>query len=200
MIIPIVIENTGNLTLTGIVPVDMLPNGMVGTLAGPTESISSNGQLDVAETWTYTISYTVTQSDIDAGIPLVNHASVTTNELPDPETDDETTPVSQAPLFTVVKTQTSLPDTITVAGQVISYQIVVTNTGNVSLNNVIPVDVMPDGSIGIAFRPSESLSNDGVLQTGEVWTYTTSYTVTQSDINNGGRPLSIQFRLIQMKP
>ena len=30
----IVIENTGNLTLTGIVPVDMLPNGMVGTLAG----------------------------------------------------------------------------------------------------------------------------------------------------------------------
>ncbi|HRD05950.1 MAG TPA: SdrD B-like domain-containing protein, partial [Saprospiraceae bacterium] len=181
----IVIENTGNLTLTGIVPVDMLPNGMVGTLAGPTESISSNGQLDVAETWTYTISYTVTQSDIDAGIPLVNHASVTTNELPDPETDDETTPVSQAPLFTVVKTQTSLPDTITVAGQVISYQIVVTNTGNVSLNNVIPVDVMPDGSIGLLSGPSESLSNDGVLQTGEVWTYTTSYTVTQSDINNG---------------
>ena len=63
------------------------------------------------------------------------------------------------------------------------HQIVVTNTGNVSLIMWSPVDVMPDGSMGL-LSDHPSLSNDDA-NFGEVWTYTTSYTVTQSDINNG---------------
>ena len=35
-------------------------------------------------------------------------------------------------------------------------------------------------------RPVESLTADGVLEVGETWTYTGSYTVQQSDINDNG--------------
>ncbi|HNJ64097.1 MAG TPA: hypothetical protein PLK16_12295, partial [Saprospiraceae bacterium] len=181
----IVIENIGNQTLSGVAPVDIQPDGSVGTLSGPVESLITDNQINVGETWTYTISYTATQADIDNGLPLVNTVSVTTTELPDPETDDETTPVSQDPSFTVEKIQTSLPDTVTTTGQIITYQIKITNTGNVSLTNVTPVDIMPDGSTGTLIGPMESITTDGIIQSGEIWVYTTSYTVTQDDINDG---------------
>ena len=79
----IVVTNTGNQTLTGVNTTDLLPNGLAGTLTGPTESISTNGQLNVGETWTYTINYTVSQANIDAGSNLVNTASVTTTQNTD---------------------------------------------------------------------------------------------------------------------
>ena len=75
-------------------------------LSGLTESISSNGQLDVAETWTYTINYTATQADIDAGVKLVNTASVTTTQVPGPTTDTASTPISQNPAISIIKSQT----------------------------------------------------------------------------------------------
>ncbi|MBK7009443.1 MAG: hypothetical protein IPH36_12865 [Saprospiraceae bacterium] len=74
----------------------------------PTESVSSNGNLNVGETWTYTISYTVTQADLDAGLTLVNTVTVTTEEDPMPHTDDAPTLVTQMPSFSVVKTQTEV--------------------------------------------------------------------------------------------
>ncbi len=78
----IVLANTGNQTLTNVTVSDVLPDGSAGTLSGPTESLSTNGELNVGETWTYTLSYTVTQADIDTGTPLVNTASVVTGQVP----------------------------------------------------------------------------------------------------------------------
>ena len=125
----IVVTNTGNQTQTGINVSDVLPNGNNGMLSGPIESISSNGQLDVAEMWTYTINYTTTQSDIDNGFDLVNTATVTTLQLPNPVSDDAVTAVSQMPSLIIVKTQTGGPNPITAAGQTINYSVLVTNTG-----------------------------------------------------------------------
>ena len=74
-------------------------------------------------------------------------------------------------LFTVNKTQTSGPNPVTAAGDVIGYTIAVVNTGNVSLNNIVITDVMPDGSTGVLGLPNESLVTDGVLNVAETWIY-----------------------------
>ncbi|MBK7221660.1 MAG: DUF11 domain-containing protein [Saprospiraceae bacterium] len=181
----IVVTNTGNQTQTGVNVSDVLPGGGAGTLSGPTESVSSNGNLNVGETWTYTISYTATQADIDAGANLVNTASVTTTQVPGPTTDTATTPVSQTPSLTITKDQTGGPNPITAAGQTIDYTIVVTNTGNQTQTGVNVSDVLPGGGAGSLTGPVESVSSNGNLNIGETWTYTISYTATQADIDAG---------------
>ena len=195
----IVVTNTGNQTQTGINVSDVLPGGAVGTLSGPTESTSSNGQLDVAETWTYTISYTATQADINAGVNLVNTASVTTTQVPGPTTDTATTPVTQSPSLTITKDQTGGPNPITAAGQTINYTIVVTNTGNQTQTGINVSDVLPNGNNGMLSGPIESISNNGQLDIAETWTYTINYTVTQADVNAGGHPWLITLSLQPMK-
>ncbi|AWW00242.1 beta strand repeat-containing protein [Arcticibacterium luteifluviistationis] len=180
----IVVTNTGNVSLTNVVVSDTLPNGAVGILPGATESINSNNILDTTETWTYTISYAVTQADIDAGSELVNNAVVTTTELPTPKSDTARTPTSQTPSLTIVKTQVGGETTVTKPGD-IDYTIVVTNTGNVSLTNVVVSDTLPNGAVGILPGATESINSNNILDTTETWTYTISYAVTQADIDAG---------------
>ncbi len=184
----ITVENTGNQTLTNVVPTDTLPDGSTGTLTGPTGDTDSDGELDITETWTYTISYTVTQSDVDAGANLVNTVSVVTDEIPTPEEDDASTPVTLNPAMEVTKTQTGGENPVTQPG-VLDYTITVENTGNQTLTNVVPTDTLPDGSTGTLTGPVETggtgTNGDGLLDVGETWTYTISYTVTQSDVDAG---------------
>ena len=61
----------------------------------------------------------------------------------------------------------------------VTYQIAVTNTGNIHLTNVIVTDTLIDYLNG----PAESLIADGVLEIGETWVYTGIYTATQADID-----------------
>ncbi len=105
---------------------------MTGTVSAAVESGTADGILSIGETFTYTVSYTVTQADINAGTTLVNTASVTTTELPDPEEDTAETPITQAPSLTISKTQTSGENPVTVPG-VMGYDMVVTNDGTTSL-------------------------------------------------------------------
>ncbi|KPM46556.1 hypothetical protein AFM12_19350, partial [Jiulongibacter sediminis] len=180
----IVITNDGNQSLTGVVVSDTLPNGTVGTLSAVTESINANGILDTTETWTYTISYVVTQADIDAGTDLVNVAVVTTTELPTPESDTAATAITQTPSLTITKTQTGGESPITTPGT-IDYTIVITNDGNQSLTGVVVSDTLPNGTVGTLSAVTESINANGILDTTETWTYTISYAVTQADIDAG---------------
>lgn len=181
----VVVTNTGIFSQTGITVTDTLPNGSAGGLVGPTESIATNGVLDVGETWTYTISYTVTQANIDSGIALVNTAQVVTTQVPGPTQATASTQVAQNPARTIVKTQTSGPNPATTAGQSLGYTIVVTNTGNVSQTGVNVTDTMPDGSPGVLTGPTQSGVPNSILEVGETWTYTAGYTVTQTNIMSG---------------
>lgn len=84
-----------------------------------------------------------------------------------------------APSFTVEKTLESITGgTIDMAGDIVEYQIVITNTGNVDLTDVTLDDSLTD----LVGDPVESISTNGVLNIGETWTYTYSYEVQQSDI------------------
>ena len=94
-------------------------------------------------------------------------------------------PITRDPQYSIDKTVTGVDTAgngvIDNAGEVIGYQVVVSNDGNVDLTGVSVSD-----SLTAAGSPVESLTADGVLEVGETWTYTYSYTVTQSDINDNG--------------
>ena len=85
-------------------------------------------------------SYTVTQSDLDAGV-VDNVATATGTPPTGPNvtgTDDESVPSAQAAHITLVKTaaETSFDK----VGDVIHYTLVATNDGNVTLTGVTIAD------------------------------------------------------------
>lgn len=177
------IINTGNVSLSNVVPVDTLPDGTSATLTGPVADIGVLGALDVGETWQYNTTYTVRQAEVDDGRPLDNTVVVTSDETgTDPYTAVATTTISSIPAFNVEKTvdqvQISTPGTL-------SYDIIVTNTGNITLNNVVIDDTLPDGSIAVLTGPTGDIGVTGALEVGEVWTYNTTYVVSQEEIDAG---------------
>lgn len=87
--------------------------------------------------------------------------------------------------FTISKVRSGGPNPATAEGDVIEYTVEVDNTGTQNLTGVVVTDTMPDGAVVTLNSPSESLSSDGVLEVGETWTYTTSYTVTLEDLVDG---------------
>jgi uncharacterized repeat protein (TIGR01451 family) len=88
----VTVENTGNITLTSIEVIDN-PDISLVYVTGDTDS---DGELDVNETWIYTGSYTVTQDDIDAGIPIHTEVTVSSDEG-DSETGVENVAIRNTP-------------------------------------------------------------------------------------------------------
>ncbi|SNS81201.1 conserved repeat domain-containing protein, partial [Belliella buryatensis] len=157
------VTNTGNTTLTDVMLVDEMleVSENVGTLL-PGQSVSRD----------YT--YTVTQSDIDNG-SIVNVAS-TTGEDPngDMPEDDATVTVDVDQNSAISLAKSADKSVVTVAGEEVVYTLTVTNTGNTTLTDVMLVDEMLEVSENVGtLLPGQSVSRD----------YT--YTVTQSDIDNG---------------
>ena len=176
-----VIENTGNVTLTSVVVADQLSNGAAIALTGPAGDGGTAGALDVGESWQYTATYSVSQADIDAGTDLTNTITVDTDEL-DTQSAAAVTTIDSVPGLEVIKTVDL--GSVTAPGT-LNYDIEIRNTGNVSLNNVVPVDTLPDGTPATLTGPQTDTGVAGVLDVGEAWQYTSTYTVSQADIDDG---------------
>ncbi len=179
----IAVTNTGNTTLTDV----QVDDPLLSDLAYQSGDTDGDGELDVGETWTYTGSYTATQSDIDdnggGDGDIDNTASVTTTEGAGDE-DSEEVVIARNPAIDLVKTA-ALADggaAVDAAGDVIDYTIAVTNTGNTTLTDVQVDDPL---LADLAYQSGDT-DGDGALDVGETWTYTGSYTATQSDIDNNG--------------
>jgi uncharacterized repeat protein (TIGR01451 family) len=154
----IVVTNTGNTTLSNVVVVDPLTglNQTIASLA-PTASQSFN------------TSYTATQADIDAG-SVANTASASSGSVS--VSDQVTVNAVQSPALSIQKTVAE--GSYDAVGDVLNYTIVVTNTGNVTLSNVVVVDPLTGLNQTIAsLAPTASQS------------FNTSYTIVQSDLDNG---------------
>ncbi|MDB4175592.1 hypothetical protein N9766_04460, partial [Flavobacteriaceae bacterium] len=174
------VSNTGNVTLTNVVVADPL----VTMLGGPIASLAP-GAIDTAS---YTASYTITQQDIDAGV-FSNQATATgtapsgtsVTDLSGTSIDNDTptdTPICQDASIALVKTSSyDDGDCTSEVGNFITYTFSVTNTGNVTLTNVIVEDPLVTIS-GVAIA---SLAPGAIDTT----TYTASYTITQQDIDAG---------------
>ena len=69
---------------------------------------------------------------------------------------------------------------ITKVGDIITYSIVLTNTGTTSLTAIVPTETYPGAGVGTLSAATESVTSDNILEVGEAWTYTATYTVTQA--------------------
>jgi uncharacterized repeat protein (TIGR01451 family) len=192
--------NTGDTAMSGVSVSDLLAQG-AGTqslsLSGPSGDNAPLGSFDVGETWTYTASHAVTQANLDNGANLVNTATFGTAELA-AQNASATTTITQSPSFAVTKTADDTTDVP--AGQTVIYTYVVTNTGNITLDNVAlseshngsGPDPAPSGeTLNFDAAPlgdsSDATANNGVWSTlapGDSVTFTGAYLVTQADIDS----------------
>ncbi|NYE95987.1 putative repeat protein (TIGR01451 family) [Psychromicrobium silvestre] len=173
--------NTGNVTLTGVVISDPLPGLSALTYTWP----GTAGTLLPGQTVTATATYAITQADIDAG-HVANSATTTGTPpsgppvTPPPGTTD--TPLTPAPAMTFSKTaDASAVQNPSQVGDVITYNFTATNTGNVTLTNV----VINDGLVGLSPLTYTWPGTAGTLAPGEVVTATATYAITQADIDAG---------------
>jgi len=160
------VENTGDITLSNIVITDSL----IASVSCPVTTLAPT------ETMVCTASYTVTQADLDAG-QVINNASAS-GDLPDgsslpPETDSATVDADQMPELDIVKT--ALTADYAAVGDMLDYEIEVTNTGNVMITGIVVTDPLIPG---LSCPATSLVPTASFICTG-------SYTVTQADLDVG---------------
>jgi uncharacterized repeat protein (TIGR01451 family) len=173
-----IITNNGNVTISGVTPVDTGPtfNGAAGTGSlGAFTLTAGSATLAPGQSATFTAVYTLTQADVDnaAGITngVANSASPTGTD-PQNSTIPSMPPgtaIAAGPLLTIDKTAT-LTDTngngTADVGEVIVYRYRVSNTGNVALTNVAISDTHEGTLLASSVYTGETLVSDGPLAPG----------------------------------
>ncbi|UUW87118.1 DUF11 domain-containing protein [Pimelobacter simplex] len=182
-----VITYTFRVTNRGNVTVDQVAideQEFTGTGALSPIDCPSTGPLAPGEQLSCTATYALTQADIDAG--QVDNTAVATGTDPsgDPVTSPPSTtgePIENAPRLELVKT--ALPVAASRAGEVVSYQFKITNTGNVTVHDV-GVDEQAFSGLGArpdVYCPPAAAS----LRPGASVTCFVRYTLTQADVDRG---------------
>src|SRR5690606_15827727 len=136
-----------------------------GATSGPTYQsgdVANTGVLDAGETWTYTATYQITQADLNSG-EYTNIASAKGSADLNGDGINETEVVSEDTV-TVNGSRTPAVEILLSAsvtefnavGDAIVYTVIVTNTGNVDLTNVLITDNLSGYEEAIAnLIPSE---------------------------------------------
>jgi uncharacterized repeat protein (TIGR01451 family) len=167
-----VVTNTGDVTLTGVTVSDPLPG--LSAITCPASST-----LAPAASLTCTATYTTTQADADAG-SVINTATASGTPPAGPAvstSDSAAVSIAAAPAVSLQKTVS--PTAVSRVGEVLTFSFLVTNTGNITLEDV----VVSDGMAGLSAVSCPGFS--GVLAPGQSTTCTATYSVTQADLNSG---------------
>src|SRR5205085_2029186 len=160
----LVATNDGNVTLSGVSISDPTLGSLV--CSGST-TLAPGGSL------TCTASYTIKQSDLDAG-SVHNHATATNGNGVNAEADASVNAVQTKSLSL---TKTAAPLTYSAVGQAITYTYVLKNTGNVTLAGPFSVTDDKQGVI----NPCGS----GPLAPNASTSCTSTHTITQADLVTG---------------
>ncbi|MDB4512336.1 DUF11 domain-containing protein, partial [Arenicella sp.] len=193
-----VIENTGNISIDNVSPSDAGPtfNGLaaVNSLSVFTPTSAS---LAPAASQTFTATYLLDQVDVDnmaaATDPLTaidNAASATgdpvgATPLPSVTESIVETGFAADPSMTVTKSVSSAT-VFSQAGDVITYQYELENTGNVTINNALPTDLGPTFNGAAATNSLSAFSPASVtLEPGAApIMVSATYILSQLDIDN----------------
>ena len=174
-----VVTNTGNVPLNDVTVVEgeFTGTGDLSDVACPADTLAVDAQ------FVCTATYTLTQADVDAE-ELTNTATAEGTPpgatTPTPSTPSTVTiPNVADPSLTVVKSASE--ETITAAGEEITYSFVVTNTGNVTLDGIAvdETEFSGTGDLSAVVCPTDT------LVPGQYTTCTATYTVTQADVDAG---------------
>ena len=192
----VTVTNNGNVTLEDIAfEDDHLDEQAMTNL--PEGASLGNGQivieeLGVGNSISFDYTYTVTSADILEG-KVTNTATATADDPTDPSKPDITDTDTTETDLDEVKATFTVEKTSDVTGSVgvndtITYTIVVTNTGNVPLTNVVVDDKLD----GVTFVQSDdyTINGDGnavidTLAVNASVTLTATYTVTAADVAAG---------------
>ena len=174
--------NAGDVSLVNVEITDDSVDDPPGVIC-PTTTLTAAP--DPGSSMTCTGTYTLTQADIDAG-EVSNAAIVTGQDANDPgitvtDSGNHFQPLPQNPVLSIVKSSTTAE--VTAAGQVVSYSYLVSNDGNVTLNNVIVTDNNVDAP-GVTCLET-------TLAVGGSMTCTAQHTVTQAELDAGGNLTNI---------
>ncbi len=183
----ILVTNTGNTTLTSVSVSDP-------RIAGNLDCAAAEGQqttgfsLAPGGTLTCTGSYTVLQSDLNdngGGDGDIDNTATANSTQVGPITDSEAVPVAPAPSLSITKVDDYDGDAkFENVGDVITYTIVVTNTGNTDLVNVNVTDVQAPN---LDCNP-DALGNQTsgfTIPVGGSLTCSASHTIVQADLDAG---------------
>ncbi|MBD8585883.1 DUF11 domain-containing protein [Frigoribacterium sp. CFBP 8766] len=185
----IAVANTGTVTLSDVVVTDPMaateadPSGVVAAATWP----GTPGTLAPGQRVTATVDRVVTQADVDSGA-LVNVATL--RAAPPAGAGDPlvvrdgatlATAVT-APAVSIVKTATLEPGAAGMAGDVVRYEYLVTNTGDATLSGVVVSDDQARASV-VSYGDWPAAA--GTLAPGRTVTATASYVLTQADVDRG---------------
>ncbi|MEU9846162.1 LPXTG cell wall anchor domain-containing protein, partial [Streptomyces sp. NPDC047985] len=179
------VTNTGNVTLKDVKvnEGEFTGSGKLSDVVCPADAAS----LAPGASVTCKASYEVTQADVDAG-SIKNSATSTGTppggtEPPVSPPSEVTVPAPPKPDLTVVKTGKPEKPGKLVAGEKVSYEFLVTNTGNVTLKDVKVKEgeFTGTGKLSDVACPADA----GSLAPGASVTCKASYEVTQADVDAG---------------
>jgi len=179
-----VLKNTGNVTLTNVTPTEgvFTGSGTLSAISCPAGAASMVPGVSV----TCIAFYRATQADVDSG-SVSNSATATgtpplsfTGPVPVAESSTAVVAALQDPGLAI--TTTSDVGSVTQSGTVVTYSFLLSNTGNVTLTNVHPVEGVFTGHGGTPTPvcPAGAAS----LAPGASVTCTATYTVVAADIGN----------------
>ncbi|MCP5028597.1 MAG: DUF11 domain-containing protein, partial [Actinomycetia bacterium] len=165
-------------TLTDLTVTDPLPG--LSAVSCATTSLAPT------ETVTCTATYSVTQTDVDAG--QISSTGTAAGSAPNGAgvvaTDIHAAPIDRTPGLALTKVITDNDDADGSGGvslaDTVTYTFVATNTGNVTLTATAISDPLP-GITALACVPAAG----GALAPGATQTCTASYVVTQANVDSG---------------
>ncbi|MBS9773522.1 MAG: DUF11 domain-containing protein, partial [Gammaproteobacteria bacterium] len=162
--------NKGNVTLTDVVVTDPLDD-----LSAVTPAKAET--LAVGASATFTATYVVKQSDVDAGV-LKNTATVTANDPKGtPQTAEAKNTITDGKTGAIEIEKTADKKNL-VVGETVTYTFKVTNTSKVTLTDVVVTDPLTDLS---AVTPATVAT----LVPGASENFTATYVVKQTDVDAG---------------
>jgi len=176
------LTNTGNVTLTDATVNEGAFSG-TGQLSAIDCPAAANS-LAPGESTTCTATYTLTQADADAGVvtnSATGSATTPTGGTINTPTSTATVTIAPAPALTVTKSAT--PDTVARAGDTVTYSFKATNTGNVTVRDVVINEgaFTGTGALSAVTCPAGARA----LAPGDTITCTADYTLTQTDVDAG---------------